>query len=65
MSRRLERLLDRALSLKTGLKQVSEKFKMYRYEIMKFKFKEIRQEILNGTGLNYLRQILKTFNNTF
>lgn len=26
---------------------------------MKFKFKEIRQEILNGTGLNYLRQILK------
>jgi len=34
---------------------------MYRYEIMKFKFKEMRQEILNSTGLNYLRQILKTF----
>lgn len=65
MSRRLERLLDRALSLKTGLKQVLKKFEMYRYEIMKFKFKEIGQEILNSTGLNYLRQILKTFNNTF
>ena len=38
---------------------------MYRYEIVKLKFKEIGQEILDSSGLNYLRQILKTFNNTF
>lgn len=32
---------------------------MYRYEIMKFKFKEIRQEILNSTGIKLPKTDLK------